>query len=118
MQRSPGGSGIDKLRGQTGLPVPQFRDQDGAAAVETCSAQHGIQPRDAAGNMLLAYTMLQTQRGHRQNAESVLVDQEWVFVVPCAVPRYFTMRSRLVETWSVTRWSRRMTQSETYSSSP
>ena len=39
-------------------------------------------------------------------------------LVPCAVPRYLTMRSRRVETWSITRWSSRITQSETYSSSP
>ena len=39
-------------------------------------------------------------------------------LVPCAVPRYLTTRSRRVETWSVTRWSSRITQSETYSSRP
>ena len=38
--------------------------------------------------------------------------------VPWADPRYLTMRSLRVETWSMTRLSRRMTQSETYSSSP
>ena len=38
--------------------------------------------------------------------------------VPCTEPRYFTMRRRRVERWSVTRWSDRMTQSETYSSKP
>lgn len=39
-------------------------------------------------------------------------------LVPCVVPRYLTTRSRRVESWSLTRWSSRMTQSETYSSSP
>ena len=39
-------------------------------------------------------------------------------LVPCVVPRYLTMRSRRVETWSRTRWSSRITQSETYSSRP
>ena len=39
-------------------------------------------------------------------------------LVPCAVPRYFTTRSRRVETCSSTRWSSRITQSETYSSRP
>ena len=38
--------------------------------------------------------------------------------VPCVVPRYLTMRSRRVDTWSITRWSSRITQSETYSSKP
>ena len=38
--------------------------------------------------------------------------------VPCVVPRYFTIRSRRVEICSVTRWSRKITQSETYSSRP
>ena len=39
-------------------------------------------------------------------------------LVPCAEPRYLTTRSRRVVTWSCTRLSSRMTQSETYSSSP
>ncbi len=39
-------------------------------------------------------------------------------LVPWTLPRYLTMRRRRVETWSSTRWSSRMTQSETYSSSP
>ena len=39
-------------------------------------------------------------------------------LVPWLEPRYFTMRSRRVEIWSLTRWSSKMTQSETYSSSP
>ena len=48
-----------------------------------------------------------------------LVDQERILVraVQC-VPRYLTMRRRRVDTWSITRWSSRITQSETYSSSP
>ena len=33
-------------------------------------------------------------------------------------PRYFSTRSRRVEIWSLTRWSRVITQSEMYSSSP
>ena len=39
-------------------------------------------------------------------------------LVPWAVPRYLTMRRRRVEIWSVTRWSSKITQSETYSSRP
>ena len=39
-------------------------------------------------------------------------------LVPCAEPRYFTIRSRRVEICSVTRWSSTITASETYSSSP
>ena len=39
-------------------------------------------------------------------------------LVPCADPRYLTTRNRLVDTCSMTRWSSRMTQSETYSSRP
>ncbi len=38
--------------------------------------------------------------------------------VPCEEPRYFTMRRRRVDTWSMMRWSSRMTQSATYSSRP
>jgi len=38
--------------------------------------------------------------------------------VPWVVPLYLTTRRRRVESWSVTRWSRKMTQSETYSSRP
>ena len=38
--------------------------------------------------------------------------------VPWAEPRYLTIRSRRVVTWSCTRLSSRITQSETYSSSP
>ena len=39
-------------------------------------------------------------------------------LVPWDEPRYLTTRSRRVETCSLTRWSSRITQSETYSSSP
>ena len=39
-------------------------------------------------------------------------------LVPCSAPRYFTTRRCRVAIWSLTRWSSRMTQSETYSSSP
>ena len=38
--------------------------------------------------------------------------------VPCSEPRYLRIRSRRVEVCSVTRWSRTITQSETYSSMP
>ena len=38
--------------------------------------------------------------------------------VPCRLPRYLTIRSRRVEICSLTRWSSRITQSETYSSRP
>ena len=38
--------------------------------------------------------------------------------VPWVDPRYFRIRSRRVEISSVTRWSSRITQSETYSSMP
>ena len=39
-------------------------------------------------------------------------------LLPWVVPRYLTTRRRRVEIWSLTRWSRKITQSETYSSSP
>ena len=39
-------------------------------------------------------------------------------LVPCVEPRYFTTLTRRVDTWLTTRWSSRITQSETYSSSP
>ena len=39
-------------------------------------------------------------------------------LVPWADPRYLTTRRRRVETWFSSRWSRRITQSETYSSRP
>ncbi len=39
-------------------------------------------------------------------------------LVPCAEPRYLTIRRRRVEICSLTRWSSRITQSETYSSRP
>ena len=39
-------------------------------------------------------------------------------MVPCSEPRYLRIRSRRVEVCSVTRWSRTITQSETYSSMP
>ena len=39
-------------------------------------------------------------------------------LVPCAEPRYLTIRSRRVAIWSLTRWSRKITQSLTYSSRP
>jgi hypothetical protein len=38
--------------------------------------------------------------------------------VPCRVPRYLSTRRRRVDVCSVTRWSRTITQSETYSSMP
>ena len=38
--------------------------------------------------------------------------------MPCSEPRYFTTRKRRVAIWSTTRWSSRITQSATYSSSP
>ena len=39
-------------------------------------------------------------------------------LVPWSEPRYFTTRRRRVEVCSVIRWSRKITQSETYSSRP
>ena len=39
-------------------------------------------------------------------------------LVPCSEPRYLRIRSRRVEVCSITRWSRTITQSETYSSMP
>ncbi len=38
--------------------------------------------------------------------------------VPCAEPRYLTIRRRRVAIWLMTRWSRKITQSLTYSSRP
>jgi len=35
-------------------------------------------------------------------------------LVPCSAPRYFTTRKCRVAIWSLTRWSSKMTQSETY----
>ena len=39
-------------------------------------------------------------------------------LVPCSEPRYLRIRSLRVEVCSLTRWSRTITQSETYSSMP
>src|SRR5215217_4739060 len=38
--------------------------------------------------------------------------------VPCTEPRYFMILKSLVEIWLLTRWSNKITQSDTYSSSP
>ncbi len=111
--------GVGEVGGQAGLARPRRAgDQDAAAAVEALAAQHGVEPRDPRRDPLGGRLVVQAQRRDRQHGEAVLVDQERVLVGAVRVPRYLTIRSRRVETWSVTRWSSRITQSETYSSRP
>ena len=56
------------------------RNQNRAAAIKSFAAQHRIQARNSAGNAFIAHLMLQTERGDRQNAETILVNQERIFV--------------------------------------
>ena len=82
------------------------------------AAQHRVEPRNAGGNPLAGDLVLKPQRRDRQHRDAVLVDEEGILVGAVSEPRYFTTRRRRVEIWSLTRWSSRITQSETYSSRP
>ena len=82
------------------------------------SPQHGVQAGDAAGDprSLAGCSSPSEVIGRTEMPFSSI--RKGYSLVPWAEPRYLTTRSRRVEICSVTRWSRTMTQSETYSSRP
>ena len=91
-----------------------------AAAVESFSTQHRVQVWHARGDPLRGNGMIQFHRGDRQHRDSIFVDQERGYSsAPCLVPRYLTRCAFAASTprWLM-RWSSRITQSDTYSSSP
>ena len=116
---APAAGARRELGRQAGLAgAGRPRDEDARAPV-VAAAQHPVERLDAgrdarrdtpcARAAAMVIGMTQMPSSSIRNGYSL---------VPCVVPRYFTIRSRRVERCSSTRWSSRITQSETYSSSP
>ena len=74
-------SRIREVGSQTGFPGSRrAREQNCAAAVEAFAAEHCIEAGNTGRNSFLAHRVIQSQRGKWQNAETVLVDQEWILI--------------------------------------
>ena len=102
------------MRRQAGLTGARgAAHQNRRAVVVTLAVEHFIERRHAVEtrSLLTAWSSCKLLSG---STEKPSADQERVLR---QVPRYLTMRMRRVEVCSVTRWSSRITQSETYSSS-
>ena len=94
-----------------GVPVSRYARRPGKAPGRPAS-------RRAADPSVPIRSLdsLCVQRQRRwQDAETLGADEEGKFAAPCSAPRHFTTRKCRVAIWSPTRWSSRMTQSDTYS---
>jgi hypothetical protein len=72
---------MDRMLGKacrdTGLAgAGRAGEQDAAAAEETSSTQHGVQPGNAGGDPSGRNLVVQAERGDRQHADAVVADEE------------------------------------------
>ena len=110
---------VDEVGGQARLAGARGSgDEHAAAAVDPLAAEHGVEPVDAGGDPLVDASWCRPSEVIGRTEMPFSSIRKGYSLVPWAVPRYLTMRSLRVESCSVTRWSRTMTQSETYSSRP
>ena len=113
-------AGVGEGRRQAALAgAGGARDQDAAAAEVAAALEHLVERRDAGRDALGRDRVVEPEAGDRQDRDAVARRSgTGTRCVPCVEPRYLTTRRRRVETWSSTRWSSEITQSETYSSRP
>src|SRR5262249_48787443 len=113
---------VDKMRGYRRFATAGHAGHQNAGAFEVAFAlQHLVEIRNAGRQPLGRRLMGETARCDRHHGDALLVDtvmpcssmMNGYSLVPCAEPRYLTMRRRRVESWSCTRLSRRITQSAT-----
>ena len=75
---------VVKYRGSTHgtNEYPFLIDRDGISVLPVTSIdlKHAVQRRNARRNPLVGDSMIQVNRGYRQNRDTVLVDEEWILV--------------------------------------
>src|SRR5579871_2671495 len=54
--------------------------QDSAATIKPFAAEHGVEARNAAGDAFAADCVQQSERSHRQDTKTVLIDEKRIFV--------------------------------------
>ena len=78
---APARSCIHKKGGQARLPGACCSgNQNAAAAIIALAAKHGVQTWNTARNPRARNIVGQTQRRNGQDAEAVLINQEWIFI--------------------------------------
>ena len=115
--RSPATRRIDKLCPRVVLRYRRSRYQD-TAHDSNLLPQHGVEAQYTCRDAFIRNSVLEIKRRDRQHAMPCSSIKNGYSLVPCTDPRYFTTRRRRVKIVSDTRWSSRITQSETYSSNP
>ena len=74
---APVGGGLGEIAGDDRLAgAGRAGEQDAAAAEETASAQHGVEPGDAGGDALVRSLVIERERCDRQHADAVAANEE------------------------------------------